>query len=167
MCSSSFIIELIKENAWIDFIEEEYMGQVPEPEVPHFRGFLARVHLPTGRGLPPKRRYLLMCTLLLVLVLVVGFIGIYSLGTFQSKTMTPYTLAISTALSGPQEEAGQEALQGVQLYLHSVNRAGGVNGHQLNLLVFNDRADPTTAVQVAHQVVASPALVLLGPLYSR
>src|SRR5258707_9772456 len=140
------------------------MGQEPESEVHHFRGFLARVHLPTGRGLPPKRRYLLMLTILLAIVLGIGFIGIYSFGTSQSKTMTPYTLAISTALSGPQEEAGQEALQGVQLYLNSVNRAGGVNGHPLNLLVFNDRADPTTAVQVAHQVVASPALLMLGPL---
>lgn len=142
------------------------MGQGPESEVHYFRGFLARVHFPTGRGLPPKRRYLLMLTILLAIILVIGFIGIYSFGASQSKTMTPYTLAISTALSGPQEEAGQEALQGVQLYLNAVNRAGGINGHRLNLLVFNDRADPTTAVQVAHQVVASPALLMLGPLYS-
>ncbi|HEU5382324.1 MAG TPA: ABC transporter substrate-binding protein [Ktedonobacteraceae bacterium] len=142
------------------------MGQEPESEVPHRRGFLARVYLPTGRGLPPKRRYLLMLTILLAIVLIIGFIGISSIRTSQSKTMTPYTLAISTALSGPQEEAGQEALQGVRLYLNSINRAGGVNGHPLNLLVFNDRANPTTAVQVAHQVVASPALLLLGPLYN-
>src|SRR5581483_1917400 len=122
--------------------------------------------LPTRRALPPKWRYLLMLTILLAIILVLGFIGISSFETSQGKTMTPYTLAISTALSGPQEEAGQEALQGVRLYLTAVNRAGGVNGHPLNLLVFNDRADPTTAVQVAHQIVASPALLLLGPLYS-
>lgn len=54
----------------------------------------------------------------------------------------------------------------MQLYLAAVNRAGGVNGHPLNLLIFNDRDDPTTAVQVAHQVAASPALLMLGPLYS-
>ncbi len=142
------------------------MSQQPESEVHRFQEFLARVHLPAGRGLPPKRRSLLMLTILLAIVLASGFVGIYSFGTSQSKTMTPYTLAISTALSGPQEEAGQEALQGVRLYFNSVNRAGGVNGHPLNLLVFNDRADPTTAVQVAHQVVASPALFMFGPLYS-
>lgn len=142
------------------------MDQEPEPGVQHFRGLHARVHLPAGRALPPKRRYLLMLAISLVIVLVIGAIGISSFATSQSKTMTPYTLAISTALSGPQEEAGREALQGVQLYLNSVNRAGGVNGHPLKLLVFNDKADPTTAVQIAHQVVASPALVMLGPLYS-
>lgn len=142
------------------------MGQEPESEVRHLRGFLARVHLPGGRGLPPKRRYVLMLTIFLMIVLVVGFIGIYDFGRAQSKTVAPYTLAISTALSGPQEEAGQEALRGVQLYLNAVNRAGGVNGHTLNLLVFDDKADPGTAVQVARQVVASPALLMLGPLYS-
>jgi branched-chain amino acid transport system substrate-binding protein len=107
-----------------------------------------------------------MLILLLASVLLIGFIAIYSFDTSQRNTRTPYTLAISTALTGPQEEPGQEALRGVQLYLNSVNRAGGVNGHPLNLLVFNDKDDPTTATQVAHQAAASPALVLLGPLYS-
>lgn len=142
------------------------MGQEPGSEVQHFRGFLAQVHLSSERGWPPKRRYLLMLSILLVIVLVIGFIAIYSVATSQSKSTAPYTLAISTALSGPQEEAGQEALQGVQLYLNSINQAGGINGHPLKLLVFNDRADPTTAVQVAHQIVASSALLMLGPLYS-
>lgn len=142
------------------------MDQKSESKVHHFRGFLARVHLPARRGWSPKRRFLLMLTILLASVLALGSIGIYSFAASQSKSMTPYTLAISTTLSGPQEEAGQEALQGVQLYFNAVNRAGGVNGHPLNLLVFNDRDDPTTAMQVAHQVVASPALLVLGPLYS-
>lgn len=138
------------------------MDQKPESNVHHFRGFSARVH----QDLPPKRRSLLMLTILLAIVLAIGSIGIYSFVTSQSKSTTPYTLAISTTLSGPQQEAGQEALQGVQLYINAVNRAGGIHGHPLNLLVFNDRDDPTTAVQVARQVVASPALLVLGPLYS-
>jgi branched-chain amino acid transport system substrate-binding protein len=142
------------------------MSQESESGVLHFQRFLARVHFPTRRRLPLKRRSLLLLTILLAIVLVVGFIGIYGVGTLQSKTTTPYTLAISTALSGPQEEPGQEALKGAQLYLNSVNRAGGVHGHQLNLLVFNDKDDPTTAQQVARQVVTSPALLMLGPLYS-
>src|SRR5579883_2373816 len=104
------------------------MGQGPEPDVHQARGLRARVHLPAGRTLPARRRFLLIFTILLVIVLASGLIGIYSFATAQSKTLTPYTLAISTALSGPQQEAGQEALQGVQLYLDSVNRSGGVNG---------------------------------------
>jgi len=142
------------------------MSQESEAEALHFQRFLARIHFPTGRNLPPKRRYLLILTIILAIVLVVGFVGTYSARTLQSKAKAPYTLAISTALSGSQEEPGQEALRGVQLYLNSVNQAGGVNGHQLNLLVFNDKDDPTTAEQVAHQVVTSPALLMLGPLYS-
>jgi branched-chain amino acid transport system substrate-binding protein len=137
-----------------------------DSEVQHFKRFLARVHLSGGQRQPLRRRYLLIFTILLVAVLIMGFVGAYGVGILQSKSRAPYTLAISTALSGPQAEEGQEALQGVQLYLSAINRAGGVNGHQLHLLIFNDKDDPTTAEQVAHQIVNSPSLLTLGPLYS-
>lgn len=104
--------------------------------------------------------------LLIMIVLIIGLIGTYSVNRLQGNTQTPYTLALSTALSGPQAEAGQDALQGVQLYLNSVNQAGGVNGHPLHLLIFNDKDDPTTAQQVARQAIADSSLLVLGPLYS-
>ncbi|HEY0753643.1 MAG TPA: ABC transporter substrate-binding protein [Ktedonobacteraceae bacterium] len=141
------------------------MSQEPEPGVLHAQSLLPRVHPPARRGRPPGRRYLLLF-ILLALVLVVGFVGTYSVSKLQSTSKAAYTLAISTSLSGSQAAPGQEALQGVQLYLDSVNRAGGVNGHTLDLLVFNDKDDVATAQKVAHQVIASPALLMLGPLYS-
>ncbi len=130
-----------------------------------WKGFLARVHFLTARERPIQRRYLFALAALFIVVLVVGLLGSSS-GAFQSKTEAPYILAMSTALSGPQAEPGQDALQGVQLYLDSINRAGGVNGHQLHLQVFDDRDDPATAQQVARQAVASQSLLMLGPLYS-
>lgn len=93
------------------------MAQEPESQVHHLRGFLARVHLPGGRGVPPKRRYLLLLIILLAIVLVIGFIGIYRFGASQSKTMTPYTLAISTALSGPQKEGARKRYRGCSFIL--------------------------------------------------
>ena len=110
------------------------MGQEPEPEAHRLRGFLMRVRFLTWRDWFPKRRYLLMLTLFLAIVLIIGFIGIYNFGPFQRKTMAPYSLAISTALSGPQEEAGQEALVAQHVREQPTARAGLVvaigSGHR-------------------------------------
>ena len=78
--------------------------------------------------------------------------------------------AIYLAIAGPTEgdnASGIEMVQGVQLYLDSVNAAGGVNGKKVKLLVFDDRNDPDVARQKAQVIVeTTPALAVLGHLYS-
>jgi len=100
-----------------------------------------------------------------LLTLVVVSLGIYSLNKLFNPA--PLTLAMVTTLSGgPQASQGQEALNGAQLYIDTVNEAGGVNGHPLKLQVFDDKFNANQAGVVARQVIASPALLLLGPAYS-
>lgn len=78
--------------------------------------------------------------------------------------------AIYLAIAGPTEgdnASGIEMVQGVQLYLDSVNAEGGVNGKKVKLLVFDDRNDPDVARQKAKEIVeTTPALAVLGHLYS-
>jgi branched-chain amino acid transport system substrate-binding protein len=100
----------------------------------------------------------------LLIPVIISLIGIY---TLNRSTSTPLTLAMVTTLSGgPQASQGQEARNGAQLYIDAVNQAGGVNGHLLKLQVFDDKFDATQAGAVARQVIASPALLMLGPAYS-
>ena len=102
---------------------------------------------------------------LLILILVVMPLGIYILNRLFSPA--PLTLAMVTTLSGgPQKLQGQEALNGAQLYIDSVNASGGVNGHPLELRVFDDKFDSKQAATVARQVISSPSLLMLGPIYS-
>jgi branched-chain amino acid transport system substrate-binding protein len=114
--------------------------------------------------IPIRSRRLFIVASLLALALVVGLLPLISL--LPKPASAPLTLAMVATLSGSQASQGQEALRGTQLYLNAVNQAGGVNGHQLQLHVYNDQFDATHANSVAHQVIASPSLLVLGPIYS-
>jgi branched-chain amino acid transport system substrate-binding protein len=96
--------------------------------------------------------------LLLVIALAIAF-GIY---TKMKDDRTPIPIALVAPLSGKEAEAGQEMVQAVQLYLDTVNQQGGVNGHPLKLLIFDDEADKEVAKVRAPEIVSSPAVVLLG-----
>ena len=78
--------------------------------------------------------------------------------------------AVYLAVAGPsnaENTSGTEMIQGIQLYLDSVNSSGGVNGRQIKLQVFDDQNDPQVAQQVASEIAnSSPALAVLGHLYS-
>jgi branched-chain amino acid transport system substrate-binding protein len=130
-----------------------------QPKAPHPLPQFMRKHRPLIIvGLP-------------ILVFVVVFLGVSSC-VLSSQARTPLKLAmVTTATSSTpsQEEAreGLESLRSVQLYIQTVNQAGGVNGHPLQLQIFDDKYNPKTARQVAQQIVDSPSLLVLGPVYSR
>ena len=73
------------------------------------------------------------------------------------------------AIAGPTEGdsvSGIEMVQGAQLYIDGLNHRGGINGHKVRLLVFDDRNDVDTAKTTATKIAESPALAVLGHLYS-
>jgi ABC-type branched-subunit amino acid transport system substrate-binding protein len=117
-----------------------------------------------------KRRRLLITVGLLALVSVTGLLSIFY---FASQT-TPLRLAIVTTLTGPNAWMGQESLQAVKLLVDKVNQDGGVNKHRIELLPsYDDKFDAKTdkqangAKEAARQIVASDALMVLGPTYSQ
>jgi len=54
---------------------------------------------------------------------------------------------------------GYDALWAVRLAIQEANDAGGVAGHQVELVVLDDHLDPYWAVQRAREVVADPAVM--------
>src|SRR5437764_8751377 len=120
------------------------------------------------RGGSRRSKVLVGIVLIIFVSLIGGVIGVWLFGLFANQANAPLTLAIVTTNSGPREEVkkGKEALNSVQLYIDAVNQAGGVNGHPLQLRVFDDKFDPDTAQKVAHQVVDSSSLIVLGPTFS-
>ncbi len=120
------------------------------------------------QGGSPPSKVLIGIVLIIFVSLIGGVIGAWLLGLFANQAKAPLTLAIVTTNSGPREEVkkGKEALNSVQLYIDAVNQTGGVNGHPLQLRVFDDKFDPGTAKEVAQQVVDSSSLMVLGPTFS-
>ena len=100
---------------------------------------------------------------LFVFLITIGFLGLVS-KSMKTADSSPIPIAVVAALSGEQAEvvAGEEMVHGVQMYVDMVNHKGGINGHPLKLLTFDDRADEKVAEQRAPEIAESPAVVLLG-----
>jgi len=55
-------------------------------------------------------------------------------------------LGMSTALSGPAQNIGQQLYKGSSIYFNKINNAGGINGAEVQLLVANDNYEPKQTV---------------------
>lgn len=62
-------------------------------------------------------------------------------------------IGMSTALSGPAQELGQDIKLGVETYFASVNAAGGVAGRNLELIALDDKYEPDHAGQNMRKLV--------------
>ena len=86
----------------------------------------------------------------------------YIIYRIQTAPLPPIQIAVVVPLSGPLEHRGKEALDAVHLYFDEVNRQGGVRGHPLAVIPFDDADKPAIASAKAHEVAASQALVVIG-----
>ena len=72
-------------------------------------------------------------------------------------------VALVCPLSGESGSEGQSILNGVSLYVESINETGGINGKRLELDIYDDHGDPNIAKQKATQIVKQGrALAVIG-----
>ncbi|ELS00313.1 ABC-type branched-chain amino acid transport system, periplasmic component [Xenococcus sp. PCC 7305] len=57
---------------------------------------------------------------------------------------------------------GNSMIRGAQLYVEQINEAGGIKGRKIKLRVYDDKNDVKTATEIAHQIVESQALAVIG-----
>lgn len=100
--------------------------------------------------------------LFLATLLVIGMITAIGQRGAKADEAHAIPLAAILPLTGEQSSVGKDILQGIQLYINSVNDSGGVNGQSLKLLTFDDQSNPDIARQRAQEIVNSPAMLVLG-----
>jgi branched-chain amino acid transport system substrate-binding protein len=72
-----------------------------------------------------------------------------------------------SSLTGALSSAAIAENQGVQFAIEQINKAGGINGRQLELLTRDTVGDPTKAVNLATQLVHSDKVAfIIGPVNS-
>lgn len=84
----------------------------------------------------------------------------------NSHAKAPITVDVFAPLSGPFANYGLADIPGVKTATSIINAAGGVLGHQINVITTDDLGDVADAVPVAHQLVATNpnlAAVLANP----
>jgi branched-chain amino acid transport system substrate-binding protein len=84
----------------------------------------------------------------------------YSLFVKDNK---PIYIAISGPMTGKGKVNGQAMVKGAQLYLDQINQQGGIQGHPVELLIFDDQNQPQQAQQKALEIAKnSEALAVIG-----
>lgn len=102
-----------------------------------------------------------------VAVIVGGVVLFIKPGLFWKWHGKPIYLAVVGPMSGPGAQNGQSMVEAIQLYVDMVNENGGVDSHDVELKVFDDRNDPEEARRVAREIVKnSEILTVLGHYYS-
>lgn len=107
-----------------------------------------------------RNRKIVICLSLAVLALI----AVLAWSAFKPKTET-----LKIAIAAPLSQVGQTTIlggesmvKGAQLYLDQINENGGIQGKKLELEVYDDQNDPQIAAKVAHEIVDSDALAVIG-----
>ena len=75
-------------------------------------------------------------------------------------------LAVINPQSGDFSPLGKWEHKGVKLAVDEANAAGGVNGHRIELAVFDDQGDPAAAAALAEQVGKAGYFAMFGSALS-
>ncbi|MFN2325665.1 MAG: ABC transporter substrate-binding protein [Gemmatimonadales bacterium] len=74
---------------------------------------------------------------------------------------------IHLGLAGPfADPVGAPMQRAARLAVEHINAAGGINGRPLVLIEMDDHGDPDSAIAVATALLASPAVAVIGHLWS-
>lgn len=75
-------------------------------------------------------------------------------------------IALAGPVTGPVAQYGDMQFIGAKMAIEQINKAGGVNGSQLEGVVFDDACDPKQAVAVANRIVNEGISFVVGHLCS-
>jgi branched-chain amino acid transport system substrate-binding protein len=97
---------------------------------------------------------------ILSLVLCVVFLG----GTFSTayaQAKSAYKVGGIFPLTGYLSWLGEYKRKGAQLKVDLINKAGGVNGHPLEMMVYDDQSSPEQASKVAQRLVSKDEVIAM------
>ena len=74
----------------------------------------------------------------------------------------PIKIAVVDAQSGQLSSLGAWELKGAKLAVDEWNKAGGINGRQIQLDVFDDQGDPTVGTNLARKIDSEGYIAMIG-----
>jgi len=88
----------------------------------------------------------------LFIILVICALATFGAGVAPGADTQPIKIAIIGAMSGTNAILGDWMRKGVTLAIEQANAKGGIQGRQLELIIYDDQANPTTSVGLAQKV---------------
>jgi branched-chain amino acid transport system substrate-binding protein len=82
--------------------------------------------------------------------------------TTDTASAGPIKIAVVDAQSGTLSSLGAWESKGAKLAVNEWNKAGGVNGRQIQLDVFDDQGDPTVGTNLARKISSDGYIAMIG-----
>jgi branched-chain amino acid transport system substrate-binding protein len=102
-----------------------------------------------------------MKKLLVLMVLCSVFIMFTGVGPLMAQAKAPYKVGGIFPLTGYLSWLGEYKKKGSELKVELINKAGGVNGRPLELVVYDDQSSPETASRVAQRLVSKDEVIAM------
>jgi len=83
-------------------------------------------------------------------------------GSKADSSSGPIKIGVVAILSGPNAQIGESHEAGAQLAADQINKAGGIDGRKVQLVVKDEQGDPNTSVQVARDLIGSGVKLIAG-----
>jgi branched-chain amino acid transport system substrate-binding protein len=80
----------------------------------------------------------------------------------QTASKEPYVIGAHSSATGPGAFIGGPMRNGMILGAEMVNEAGGINGHPINLIFYDDGGDPSKAVLVVKKLVEEDKVIAVA-----
>lgn len=98
-----------------------------------------------------------------IVLLPVLVVGIFMAQKLRSE---PVRIGYVACLSGRNAELGREGLKGVQFAIEEINRAGGIGGQEVELVVADNQDNPETAWKAVNALLAADVDAIVGHMLS-
>lgn len=104
----------------------------------------------------------------IVVIRSLAILGIASMCSFAASQRrdpaplpSPIIIGISNVQSGPSSALGQKLWAGSRAYFDMVNRAGGIHGRHIDVVLKDDRYEPDPAVQNTNDLITKDHVFFL------
>jgi branched-chain amino acid transport system substrate-binding protein len=102
--------------------------------------------------------------ILVGLILALAGLGLIFLGCGDAKKTAPYVVGGIFSISGPASYLGEPERNSLEMVAEAVNAKGGINGHPLKLVIYDDEGDVTKARLHATKLAQDKdCLAVIGP----
>jgi len=102
--------------------------------------------------------------ILVGLILALAGLGLIFLGCGDAKKTAPYVVGGIFSISGPASYLGEPERNSLEMVAEAINAQGGINGHPLKLVIYDDEGDVTKArLHVTKLAQEKDLLAVIGP----
>lgn len=99
------------------------------------------------------------------LVLVLGMMALQvGVGAPEAQAAEPYKIGAVFSITGPASFLGEPEKKTAEMIVEEVNKKGGINGHPVELVVYDDESDATKCNLAVKKLIKKDEVpVIIGP----